>query len=189
MFQYQSVPFNRCHINSSPGLIVNWHHDNTTGCVLQRCSHRLESDRPFLKQCHWTEIRHAHGDTDTFQICTWNQLFRLYWSFLCWLACTSQWCKLSSVHLLFRSCLVSDGPLGSSCFCARLKQKLHACSGIKCQRNSSRICGGSGLNSGIKRGTVLMWMTFQNSYSWILLFCFSEVHSTPLQLYLVQYLR
>lgn len=63
--------------------------------------------------------------------------------------------QLSSVHLLmlFCSCLVSGDPLGSSCFCARLRQKPYVSSGTIHQRKPSRICGGTGDNSGIKGGT------------------------------------
>lgn len=81
---------------------------------------RTKRSHSFLKQCHWTQIRHEYMETVTFQTTRlkWNQLFRLYWSFLCWLACSSQWCNSQWCTCSSFSVpgLVSGGPLGSSCF-------------------------------------------------------------------------
>lgn len=105
--------------------------------------------------------------------------------------------QLSSVHLLmlFCSCLVSGGPPGSSCFCAGLRQKPYVSSGTIHQRTPSRICGGSGDNSGIKGGTDMEGY-FKKKL--IHAFSFSLIsyvpllipypHSTPHQVNVVQYL-
>ncbi len=160
MCQYQSVPFDKYNINCFSPLFffpkklysntrVWWEKNACFSLHACFCGSSILFEKVSLN----SKKRHADGETGTLQTCSGNQLFCLYSSFLCWLACSSQWCNstraLVVLLMLLCSSLGSDGPLGSSCFCARLRQKPCVSSSSKQQRKPSRSCGGSGINSGI----------------------------------------
>lgn len=170
MFQYQSVPF----------IFLNHHYfppPSESGlrtkrniffslCILLVLLPLDWISQLFLKQCHWTQIRHAYMETVAFQTRTWNQLFRLYTgvSSADWIAAVSGATHIGALAQAFLflvwSLVVLWVPL---VFSTRLWQKPHVSSGTKHQSELSRVCGGSGLNNGIKGGTILIWRAFINN--------------------------
>ena len=161
MFQYQSVPFYRRHINSFSRCNRLWKQKTCFSLRARFCGDGDSNQLVLLQTASLNSNRTCRWGNRQIADMHWEPTFPLVLEFPLLMVGGATWLAALVVLLvLLCSSLGPDGPPGSSCYCAGPRQKPCVSSSAEHQRKPPWSCGGSGISRGMKGGTVLIWRLF-----------------------------